>query len=96
MSHDGNKPFQFIVDGCEHRFGTHVWNTAYFNMWDPMCQVWLGLVSCRKGSLSITSEDRTAKLFFFIVRYGPVEIGLENTSGLLTSAKAQVRKFLNI
>ena len=65
MSHGGNKPFQFIVDGCEHRFGTHVWNTAYFNMWDPMCQVWLGLVSCRKGSLSITSEDRTAKLVFF-------------------------------
>ena len=69
---------------------------AYFNMWDPMCQVRLGLVSCSKGSLSITSEDRTAKLVFFIVRYSPVKIGLENTSGLLTSAKAQVRKFLNI
>ena len=24
MSHGGNKPFQCIVDGCKHRFGTQV------------------------------------------------------------------------
>ena len=26
MSHGGNKPFQCIVDGCKHRFGTQVNN----------------------------------------------------------------------
>ena len=26
MSHGGNKPFQCIVDGCKHRFGTQVRN----------------------------------------------------------------------
>ena len=30
MSHGGNKPFQCIVDGCKHRFGTQVNNGENF------------------------------------------------------------------
>ena len=29
MSHGGNKPFQCIVDGCKHRFGTQVSKIQY-------------------------------------------------------------------
>ena len=30
MSHGGNKPFQCIVDGCKHRFGTQVSKICFF------------------------------------------------------------------
>jgi hypothetical protein len=31
MSHGGNKPFQCIVDGCKHRFGTQVIKKYFFS-----------------------------------------------------------------